>query len=125
MKPGLLVIDLVSLPDCVYIAESLNPTPNLTLSRQYVLIKPIVESVRQWALSYSSKRGLDFCIRGAMMREQLSHGAAVIPNLIASILFIIGGVRFFLFRDFVGVAINGIAGIGSLVVAYANCRRMR
>ena len=68
---------------------------------------------------------LDFRIRGAMMREQLSHGAAVIPNLIASILFIIGGVRFFLFRDFVGVAINGVAGIGSLVVAYANCRRMR
>ncbi len=59
------------------------------------------------------------------MRDQLNQGVIVIPNLIASILFIIGGVRFFLFRDFVGVAINGIAGIGSLVVAYANCRRMR
>jgi hypothetical protein len=69
-------------------------------------------------------KGLDFCIRGAMMRERLSQVAVVIPNLIASILFIIGGVRFFLFEDFVGVAINGIAGIGSLVVAYANCRRM-
>ena len=88
-------------------------------------IKPIAESVRQWALSYSLERGLDFCIKGAMMRERLSQGAVVIPNLIASILFIIGGVRLFLFKDFVGVAINGIAGIGSLVVAYANCRRTR
>ncbi len=59
------------------------------------------------------------------MREQLSQGAVVIPNLIASILFIIGGVRFFLFDDFVGVAINSIAGIGSLAVAYANSRRIR
>lgn len=30
-KLGLLAINLVSLPDYVWIAKSLNPTPNLTL----------------------------------------------------------------------------------------------
>ena len=41
-KSQLLHTSLVSLPDCIRIAESLNPTPNLTLSSYNIMkIQPM------------------------------------------------------------------------------------